>query len=437
MMDTGRHRSSSPPDDDDDDDGGNRRFPRDWLRRLLMRHAHNHPNMPPDLHDVALVVAPMVDASDLPYRLLTRRYNANLCYTPMIHARMFVDKPGYRRKFWKVGVGTPAEDRPLIVQFCGNDKHVLLSAMKLVENDVDGVDINCGCPQGIARRGRYGAYLMEEDGGDRIVDIVRHLSTNLTVPVCVKLRILPTGIDDSLMLYGRLVDAGASMLAIHGRDRHQRQDATGSADWDAIRRVVDLVGDRVPVLANGGISNMDDVRACLEYTGADGVMSSEAILEYPPLYTETNTRSTNYLRTGPGRLDVASDYLELCRRYPPDDGGQGSGLKCIRAHMHRFLHADMRGNASLRDAVVRTFTMEGAGDVIDMARNIHESCGHDVGDEQLSWYVRHRVGLGGSHDRGGEDEDDDEEERKHGSSKEDDECPCNVFGEVCADDGDY
>ena len=75
------------------DDGGNInnscKFQRDWLRNLLEKHAHNHPNMPPSLQTTALVSAPMVDASDLPYRLLTRRYNTNLCFTPMIHAKMF------------------------------------------------------------------------------------------------------------------------------------------------------------------------------------------------------------------------------------------------------------------------------------------------------------------------------------------------------------
>ena len=69
--------------------------------------------------------------------------------------------------------------------------------MQIVENDVDGVDINCGCPQQIAKRGRYGAYLMEEENGDKIVDIVSHLTKHLNVPVTVKLPVLPSGIDDS------------------------------------------------------------------------------------------------------------------------------------------------------------------------------------------------------------------------------------------------
>eukprot|EP00571_Detonula_confervacea_P009202 CAMPEP_0172320944 /NCGR_PEP_ID=MMETSP1058-20130122/41855_1 /TAXON_ID=83371 /ORGANISM="Detonula confervacea, Strain CCMP 353" /LENGTH=376 /DNA_ID=CAMNT_0013036309 /DNA_START=149 /DNA_END=1279 /DNA_ORIENTATION=+ len=376
----------------------------------------------------------MVDASELPYRLLTRRYNTTLCFTPMIHARMFTEKAGYRRKFWRA-CGMPAEDRPLIAQFAGHDKDVLLAAMKIVEKDVDGVDVNCGCPQNIAKRGRYGAYLMEEEGGDRIVEIVRHLSANLNVPVSVKLRILPSGVEDSLVLYKRLVDAGASMLTIHGRTRNQKQLLTGESDWETIRKVVELVGDRVPVLSNGGISNMDDVRRCLEVTGADGIMSSEGVLEYPPLFTETNVESTNYKRTGPGRVQMAHDYLELCKQYPPDDGGQGTGYKCIRAHLHRYLHADLQRHTEVRDVVTKVHTMEAAENVVNMIREIHDKNGHDVSEEKLTWYIRHRSELKENYS---DEEDDFVEEKKDTTvQEEEEERPCDVFGEVCADDGDY
>ncbi len=330
----------------------------------------------------------------------------------------------------------PPEDRPLIAQFAGHDKDMLLRAMKLVEQHVDGVDINCGCPQGIAKRGRYGAFLMEEEHGDRLVEIVRHLATNLTVPVCVKLRILPSGIEDSMDLYQRIVDAGASMLTIHGRTRLQKQRSTGSADWELIRQVVQRVGHVVPILSNGNIANMDDVHRCLKVTGADGVMSSEAILEYPALFTETNVHSTNFQRTGPGRLQLAKEFLEICKYYPPEDGGQGSGFKCIRAHVHRFLHADLQLHPTVRDAVIASFSIQELENVIMMLQEIHDRTGHEVSDEQLSWYFRHR----GGNDEKNQD-DSSEEEKKVGDEEEEGEddgyCPTDVFGEVCADDGDY
>jgi tRNA-dihydrouridine synthase len=265
---------------------------RQWLVKLLQKHSSDPRITPyyeelhakyPTLKNKALVLAPMVDQSDLPFRLLCRNYGTNLCFTPMIHAKMFQEKQGYRKKFWSFVNGTPPEDRPLIVQLCGSDVPSLLYTMKFIMSSpggVDGFDLNCGCPQTIAKRGNYGAFLLEKDDGDLVVDVVRKLVKEVgdTIPISVKVRILPTGLDDSLKLYTRLVEAGASMLTIHGRTRFQKGLMTGKADWDAIKKVVELLGHRVPIIANGSISNLDDVRTCLEYSGVDGVMSSEAIL---------------------------------------------------------------------------------------------------------------------------------------------------------------
>ena len=82
------------------------------------------------------------------------------------------------------------EDRPLTVQFCANDPDILLAAAKYVENDCDAVDINLGCPQGIAKKGNYGSYLLEKK--DLIVSMVRKLKAELAVPVTCKIRCLPT-----------------------------------------------------------------------------------------------------------------------------------------------------------------------------------------------------------------------------------------------------
>ena len=103
------------------------------------------------------LVAPMVDQSELPYRMLTRRYGAQLGYTPMFHARLFSTDPKYRNMMFK----PCAEDRPLTVQFCANDPDILLNAAKFVENDCDAVDINLACPWDSAKNDNYGAYLLD------------------------------------------------------------------------------------------------------------------------------------------------------------------------------------------------------------------------------------------------------------------------------------
>ena len=164
-----------------------------------------------------LMAAPMVNASEQAFRLLARRHGAHVCFTPMLHSRLMVESEGYRRNAMAdvLGDGT---DAPLIVQFCGNDPDTLLSAGRFVEKHCVAVDINLGCPQGIARKGRYGAFLLTETS--LLEDIVLNLSGNLAVPVTCKIRLLNT-LDATIDLAQRLERAGCAMLTVHGRTKEE------------------------------------------------------------------------------------------------------------------------------------------------------------------------------------------------------------------------
>ncbi|XVF61231.1 hypothetical protein PTKIN_Ptkin08bG0113400 [Pterospermum kingtungense] len=208
----------------------------------------------------------MVDNSELPFRMLCRKYGATAAYTPMLHSRIFTDNEKYRNQEFT----TCKEDRPLFVQFCANDPDVLLEAARRVEPYCDYVDINLGCPQRIAKRGYYGAFLM--DNLPLVKSLVEKLASNLNVLVSCKIRVFPN-LQDTLKYAKMLEDAGCSLLAVHGRTRDKKDGKKCRADWNAIKAVKNAL--RIPVLANGNIRHMDDVHNCLEETGADGVLSAE------------------------------------------------------------------------------------------------------------------------------------------------------------------
>ncbi|KAH9590524.1 tRNA-dihydrouridine(16/17) synthase [NAD(P)(+)]-like protein [Schistosoma haematobium] len=213
------------------------------------------------------VLAPMVDGSELAWRMLGRKYGVQLTFTPMINSTAFLINMKYRRSCLQFA----SEDRPLIVQVRMSEKNYYFrfKCAKLVQPFCDAVDLNLGCPQGIAKRGHYGAFLQDE--WNSLKEIVSRASLELNVPVTCKIRIFSD--VERTVQYAKLLEAaGASMLTVHGRTREMKGQKTGLADWNQIRAVKEAV--KIPVIANGNIQYLSDVHQCLDSTKADAVMSA-------------------------------------------------------------------------------------------------------------------------------------------------------------------
>ncbi|CAG7978808.1 unnamed protein product [Penicillium salamii] len=285
------------------------------------------------------VVAPMVDRSEFAWRMLTRSFmppndpKPMLAYTPMFHARLFGEQERVRASHFQptrkaVGGktedlyldGNPAIDRPLFVQFCSNNPDEFLEAARHVVPHCDAVDLNLGCPQGIARKGHYGAFLQED--WDLIYKLVNKLHTELPIPVTVKFRIQET--KEKTLEYAKMIlSAGASIITVHGRRREQKGHNTGVADWTYIRYLRENLPQDTVIFANGNILNYDDIETCLEATGADGVMSAEGNLSDPTIFSKppapgTEERDFWRGRDGKGgyRIDaIVRRYLDIIYKH--------------------------------------------------------------------------------------------------------------------------
>lgn len=189
-------------------------------------------------------VAPMVEQSEKAWRILSTNHKAQVTYTPMIHAKQFVQSQAYRNLHLSQ---FNQKENNLIVQFCANDPSFFLEAAKLVETKCVAVDLNLGCPQHIARKGHYGSYLQHE--WDLIKSIVSLASSKLLIPVTCKIRVFET-IKESVEYAQMIQDAGCSMLVVHGRLREQKGHLTGKADWSKIKAIKYVIAIIIHALLN-------------------------------------------------------------------------------------------------------------------------------------------------------------------------------------------
>lgn len=311
------------------------------------------------------IVAPMVGGSELAFRLLCRRYGADVAYTPMMHSGEFARDASYRRR-WLQSTGA---DWPLVAHFCGNDPEVIGQACRLAVDEcasVDAVDLNLGCPQRVAYSGHFGSYLLGDEDRPLVKRLIAAMRAAVParVAVCCKIRLLDSP-ESTLLLATDVRDAGADVVAIHGRKRatwHKRGPGArdGPADLAAVRAIVEGLGDTICVVSNGNVRTRREAALAADSTRAGGVMSAEALLNNPTLFADEDDAPP---RPQPARqLRVAREYLDLVRTH-----GNPAGYRSVAFHVRRIA-AEVLERYDALDDLLDGESLDDAVAVVDRCR---------------------------------------------------------------------
>mgnify|MGYP000359557948 FL=1 len=283
-----------------------------------------------ELGDFPLLLAPMEDVSDPPFRLVCKQNGADLMYTEFISSEGLIRDAA--KSVMKLDIFE--YERPIGIQLFGSDIESMKEAAIIAnEANPDLIDINYGCPvKAVACKGAGAALLQDIP---KMVEMTAAIVKAVNRPVTVKTRL---GWDDNTKnivdVAERLQDIGISALSIHGRTRSQMYK--GPADWTLIGEVKNNQRMKIPIFGNGDVDSPEAAVRLKNTYGVDGVMIGRATIGYPWIFKEIK----HYLKTGEKldpptisqRVDVCKQHLDFSIRWK----GDFTGIVEMRRHYANY-----------------------------------------------------------------------------------------------------
>lgn len=233
-----------------------------------------------DLGYRPVMLAPMEDVTDPPFRLLCREMGASMVYTEFVSAEALVrDVSSTVRK-----LTIDNRERPVAIQIYGRDVEPMVEAARIVERaQPDIIDLNFGCPvKKVAGKGAGAGMLRDIP---KLLNITREVVRAVSLPVTVKTR-LGWDCENKIIteLAPQLQDCGIKALTVHGRTRSQMY--TGQADWTLIGELKQNPNLEIPIIGNGDITTPEQALNAFEEFGVDGVMIGRASFGAPWIFRD-------------------------------------------------------------------------------------------------------------------------------------------------------
>lgn len=288
-----------------------------------------------------IVLAPMAGITDLPFRVLAKRFGESLVYTEMVSAKALF----YGDEKTKKLLNMKNEKKPIAVQIFGSDVESMVYATKYLQDKADIIDINMGCPAPKVVKNGDGSKLLLN------LDLVNKIVTNVVktsnIPVTVKIR---KGWDDknivAIQVAKIIEEAGASAITVHGRTREEFY--SGNADWNIIKEIKEAV--KIPVIGNGDINSPESAKKMFEMTGVDGIMIGRACLGNPWIFSEVEY----YLKNGKKlpevsvseKYNVILEHFELLLK----EKGEYTATREIRKHISWYVKG-MKNATTIRNEI--------------------------------------------------------------------------------------
>jgi tRNA-dihydrouridine synthase B len=314
------------------------------------------------LPDFPLLLAPMEDVSDPPFRAVCKDNGAHLMYTEFISSEGLIRDAIKSRK--KLDIFD--YEKPVGIQIFGGDEESLSLAAKIVDaTNPDLLDINFGCPvKKVACRGAGAGVLKDVP---LMVRLTSAVVKSTSLPVTVKTRL---GWDDNTRnieeVAERLQDTGIQALAIHGRTRTQMYK--GEADWELIAKVKENPRITIPIFGNGDI---DSPQKALEYKnryGVDGIMIGRAAIGYPWIFNEiTHFVNTGEMLSSP----TVEERVAVCKKHLMKSyewKGPIVGINEMRRHYTNYL----KGMPNIKEYRNKLVTLKEMDEILEVLDQVVE-----------------------------------------------------------------